>query len=173
MKIVSIFGDKLFAFQYSSEAMNEFHRLFSCWTDLDYLEQFLVQNKDDLGGYSIEEMIKQIVDDANKIDDKLYFLTRNNTYSLNSFFKPLDNREYQFKLLSKRKGRINYLRLYALRIDDNCFVITGGAIKLTQFMDERKHTKDELEKIDACKRYLNELGVFDIDSFYGFLNENI
>ena len=173
MRIVSIFTDKLFSFHYSNQADNELTRLMSCWTDIDYLDQFLEENKKDIGSNSIDVLISQIVDDANRIDDKLYFLTTNSSQSLNSFFKPLHNEEYQFTLLSKRKGRVNYLRLYALKIDDNCYVITGGAIKFTHLMEERKHTNDELTKIDTCKRYLNENGVFDYDSFFEFLNENV
>ena len=72
----------------------------------------------------------------------------------------------------RQKGRKNYLRIYALRIDKNCFVITGGAIKFTHLMQDRKHTQLELNKIEMCRNYLKENGIIDADSFYEFLNQD-
>jgi hypothetical protein len=45
------------------------------------------------------------------------------------------------------------LRLYALKIDKDCFVITGGAIKVSQKMQEN--------------------GVFDSESFFELLSEQL
>ncbi len=87
------------------------------------------------------------------------------------FFKSLHNQEYKPKPVSKQKGRKSYLRIYALKIDTNCYVITGGAIKFILLMEERLHTKQELIKIEKCRNYLKENGVLDIDSFYEFLEE--
>lgn len=169
MKIVNIFDGKLFSFHYDDEKENELKRLLRLWNDTLYLTQFLEENKDDIGNYSIDEFVNKIIEDANKIDDTLYELSSSD--SLEHFFKQLHNQEYQIKLLSKRKGRENYLRLYALKIDENCFVITGGAIKLTRLMEERDHTKKELRKLDSCKRFLEENDVFDSDSFFELLIE--
>jgi hypothetical protein len=77
---------------------------------------------------------------------------------LEEFFKPLDNQEYHIVELSKQKGRKNYLRLFAIKIDYHCFVI-------------RPHTQKEMQKMDRCRDYLKDNGVFDADSFYEFLNE--
>ncbi len=67
--------------------------------------------------------------------------------------------------LAKQKSKRRWLRLYALRIDANTYVITGGAIKLTHKMGERLHTAKELDKMELCRNYLKDQGVFDIDSF--------
>lgn len=85
------------------------------------------------------------------------------------FFRPLYNNEYQQKQLSLRKGRERLLRLYAIRIDVNCFVITGGAIKLTRSMQDRWHTKLELVKLERAKAFLTDNGIFDSDSYFEFL----
>jgi hypothetical protein len=37
MKIISIFEERLFAFHWEGEEMNELARLLSCWNDVDYL----------------------------------------------------------------------------------------------------------------------------------------
>ncbi len=77
---------------------------------------------------------------------------------LNSLFKPLENKEenqsYESqKLKAKGSERKSYLRIYAVRYGDE-FVITGGTIKLTEFMDDRTHTKVEIHKLDAVVKFL-------------------
>ena len=96
-----------------------------------------------------------------------------NKVDINHFFKQLNNNEYQSNVfLSKRKGRVNYLRVYALKIDDNCFLVTGGAIKFTKLMQDRPHTQKELYKIENCRAFLMQNDVTDADSLYEFLNED-
>jgi len=98
-------------------------------------------------------------------------LSENENKNLAAFLKPLYNHEYNEVNLSKQKGRKNYLRIYALRIENNLFVITGGAIKFTLLMEEREHTANELIKIERCRNFLRENGVMDADSFFEFLIE--
>ena len=61
--------------------------------------------------------------------------------------------------------------IVAIKIDNNCFVITGGAIKFHHLNKDRPHTQKEMQKINRCRDYLKDNGVFDADSFYEFLNE--
>jgi hypothetical protein len=172
MKIVRIFADQLFAFQYESEADNELRRLLTLWNDTTHLYQFVAQHKADAPQYvPIPTLINQLVDNANDIDDALNEISTDPARNLEEFFQPLDNQEYHIMELSKQKGRKNYLRLYAIRIDKNCFVITGGVIKFHHLNKDRPHTQKEMKKIDKCRDYLKENGVFDADSFYEFLKE--
>ncbi|NEW80764.1 MAG: hypothetical protein GZ094_00135 [Mariniphaga sp.] len=80
-------------------------------------------------------------------------------------FVNLDNSEWRILDLAKQKSKRRWLRLYALRIDTNTYVITGGAIKLTHKMEGRLHTEKELIKLDKCRNYLKDQGVIDVDSF--------
>ena len=41
MKIVRIFGNRLYTFQYEGEEDNEYDRLMDLWTDPVYLRDFL------------------------------------------------------------------------------------------------------------------------------------
>ena len=43
------------------------------------------------------------------------------------------------------------------------YIITGGAIKLTQKMQDRKHTNIELRKIENCRRFLLDQGIVDLE----------
>ena len=172
MKIVRIFGNQLFAFQYEHETDNELDRLIDQWNDTGYLYEFVRENNGDVPKNTpIPSLINQIIDNANDIDDVLNEISEDEARSLEEFFKPLDNQEYQIVELSKQKGRKNYLRLYAIRIEKNCFVITGGAIKFHHLNKDRPHTQKEMEKINGCRDYLKANGVFDGDSFYEFINE--
>jgi hypothetical protein len=175
MEIVNIFAPSLFAVQYKGEKMNELRRLLNQWNDTAYLFDFLKEHKADKPrNITVENLIEQISEDANDIDDTLNAITTNQKLSLENFFKPLNNNEYRLDVqLSKQKGRRNYLRIYAIKIDSNCFLITGGAIKFTLKMQDREHTKKELLKIEKCKNYLKENGVNDEDSFFEFLNERL
>lgn len=170
MKIVTIFADRLFAFHFKNEAENELRRLLNQWNDIFYLHQFVTSNFHDAPkNIPVQKLINQIIDDANDMDDLLIELSQHKSRSLEEIFKPLDNLEFQSVELSKQKGRINFLRLYAIKIDKNCFVITGGAIKFHHRNNERPHTLKEMRKIDRCRDYLKENGVYDDDSFYEFI----
>ena len=61
--------------------------------------------------------------------------------------------------------------MYAIRIDTNCFVITGGAIKVTRTMQQHPETNNELQKLEKCKNYLQSKGVFDDASFFEIIGE--
>ena len=65
----------------------------------------------------------------------------------------------------KRRSHASWLRVYAVRVDTNMFIVTGGAIKLTRTMQERSHTQLELDKLNRCRDYLKDQGVFDTTSF--------
>lgn len=172
MKIVRIFADQLFAFHFNGEKMNELRRLLTLWNDTTYLYKFVTENKSDVSkDVTIGSLVFQLNKNANEIDDTLNEISSDPERSLEEFFKPLDNQEIYIVKLSKQKGRKNYLRLFAIKIDTNCFVITGGAIKFHHLNKDRPHTQKEMQKIDSCRNYLIDNNVFDTDSFYEFLNE--
>lgn len=51
------------------------------------------------------------------------------------------------------------------RIEPNVYIVTGGAIKLMATMQEREHTRKELDKLNACRDFLKQNGVFYQESF--------
>ena len=85
---------------------------------------------------------------------------------------PLDITDTRCTELTRRKARnwnrnkhASWLRIYAIRLEPNVYVVTGGAIKLTQRMQDKEHTSLELEKLNKCKEFLKYNRVFDKDSF--------
>ncbi len=81
----------------------------------------------DIYGF-IEKILRQV----EEIEDLLEEIQQSNK-PLDRYFQPLQSSEYFKRLLTLQKGKIrnNQLRIFAIRIDLNCFVITGGAIKMS------------------------------------------
>lgn len=172
MKIVSIFGKNLFAIKHTGETKDEFSRLFELWNDAEYLEEFFETNKADLEGsfwdsMSVENAIFETFDYAENFEQRLLQLSEQNDQDqlsgLEEIFSPLHNSQINRYPLSKSKAKATWLRIYALRVDSNVYLITGGAIKLTQKMQDRNHTILELKKINNCRSFLLDQGIVDID----------
>lgn len=165
MKIVRIFADQLFAFHYEGEVDNEYDRLMELWTDMTFLKNYAQNN----GIKDIMSFAKSILDDAEQIQDFLENINQNKE-PYGFYFEPLQLSE-SHKILAFQKGKIrqNRLRYYAIKLGDDCFVITGGAIKMSQTMQEHQDTDNELTKLRAARAFLNKNGVFDEDSFFELL----
>jgi len=174
VKIVDIFAGRLYSFVYGINdgelVDNELDRLLDLWTDVSYLHEFAKKNMvEDVKGF-----VKRRFEDAEKLQDLLYEIEREGK-PLEHYFMPLENSEIGFKVLSKQKGKVSKwdgLRLYAIKIDNDCYVITGGAIKMCRMMEDHPETKKELVKIDRARDYLKENGVVDSDSFFEFNMED-
>ncbi len=173
MEFIRIFGKNLFAVKYPKEDYDELVRVFKQWQDMEFLDDFFEKNKKDLSYFNlpVEEAIENTYDEANLFRKKLLNKAQNNPNELNSLFQNLSLSDPDYFELIKQKSRWKWLRIYAIRIDECTYLITGGAIKLTQKMSDRDHTKKELDKIEQCRNYLKENDVFDYDSFKEMLNE--
>ena len=100
------------------------------------------------------------------------------TEHLDELFRPLGVSDTRMSELTREKARnwnrdfhASWLRIYAIRLEPDVYVVTGGAIKLSRTMQEREHTAIELDKLNRCKAYLIANGAFDQDSFVELTNE--
>jgi hypothetical protein len=180
MKILHIFGPKdgpesvegLWAVEYEDASENALVQLFDFWQDPELMVRFCVENIDDIqrkfgDDVTPEEAADELMDEA---DEMLMFLMslakRETSDTLQSLFKPLNDLETDLTVLqlskasSKTKLRKDpKLRIYAVRINENTYVVTGGAIKLTNQMQDRPHTIEELQRLKTVKDWLNREGV--------------
>lgn len=172
--------DNLWAVKDPIKEEDELTSLFTKWNDLNYLFDFFIANIDDLKKYfnikKISSAITDTVDDARELEKLI--IECSGEEPLDTVFKPLgSNDDYKYALARGKarnwdnKRHPSWLRIYAIRIERNIYVITGGAIKLTPKMQNRNHTMLELKKLDDCKDFLKKNGVFDTDSFNDLLNE--
>jgi len=142
--------------------------------DIDYLLEFFEANKHDLrGNYGKYEFVDAIQEAAADINETLEDIISDPERSLDEVFKPFHNQEYQIKVLSIRKNAIRFLRVYAIRIESNVYVVTGGTIKLTRTVQEREHSRKAYEQLKAGQDYLRGQGIFDKDSFVEWRNEQL
>lgn len=58
-----------------------------------------------------------------------------------------------------------------LYLSTGAYIITGGAIKLTLKMEERDHTRFELDKIERVRNFLLNEHIIDDDSFIDYIAE--
>ncbi len=178
-----IIKDSLYAVNYG--ATNEFRRLFTLWQNPEYLEDFFETHKSDLqseffGNITIEDAIKKTIDEAYEFEQLVLTIAETGNICveecLETYFKSLYNHDkytYPIPVYEKRKaygpGTKSWLRLYAIRIDDNVFIITGGGIKLTRTMNEREHLQEELQKMEQVKKLLISEGIIDNDSLINYI----
>ncbi len=174
MKVVCIFelfgtNGKLFAAQFECEekdengkVQNAFSKLRTEWSNPLWFRSFFSEFRQDYfdfyGSAKLNKIIKEALDFADDLFEEL--VKHVISGDLETLFKPLDNSEkdqnYELqKLKAKGEERKSYLRLYAVKFRDE-FVITGGAIKLTQFMKDRPHTKLELNRLEAVVEILKQ-----------------
>lgn len=176
MKFVRIINgyDHLWAVQEAEKESDVLTLLFRDWTNGEFLFDFFMENFDDLKEFFHIERIEQAVNDTFEDAESLQELILEFPYTenLDELFTPLGIADSRTRELSREKARnwdrerhASWLRIYAIRLEPNVYVVTGGAIKLTRTMQERDHTLNQLQQLNRCKSYLQANGVFDRDSF--------
>ena len=68
-------------------------------------------------------------------------------------------------------GHKSWLRIYAIKLEPDIYIVTGGAIKLTRTMEEREHTLHELLNMERVRNFLIGQRVFDLDSLFDLNDE--
>src|SRR5690606_234298 len=144
------------------------------------LENFFEENKVDLNGefwqMSVEDAVLKVLDEAQIFkEDILYYAEQgknDRAEQLESYiFKPLhkdlySNTRVESKAYGTEDGNA-MLRMYAIRLGKNQYIVTGGAIKLTKDLQKRERTARELDKLKLVSSYLKSIGIDDA-SDYGY-----
>lgn len=173
-------NNTLWAVCYDNEKDNALQTLFEQWSDPEWLVGFFLANMSDLSSYFKITDINQAIYDT--IDDNMrmqcLILDISPDADLDLLFRPLENARTNEMLLGKEKAKIknrpqhsSWLRIYAIKLEPGCYIITGGAIKLTRTMQEREHTLAEINKMEAVRKFLLDNGAVDADGFVDFLSE--
>ncbi|MCH5246370.1 MAG: hypothetical protein J1E84_07890 [Muribaculaceae bacterium] len=182
MEIVEIYKDYLYSISFDECDLSEYHRVFRQWYDLDYLVTFFSENRDfvnndfwikaGLNPDEPEESAMRVIDEADNLEEYIKVLVENSSNNV----KP-DFDEYfhflggKYKCLWSLEPVKSYgtstpslLRLYAIKIDSNCYLIVYGGIKLGATIQSSPVLKDAVfNKIDAVLSYLKANGITDSD----------
>lgn len=177
--IFEVVPGTLYSVKFEGEKSHEVARLFELWNDIEYLEDFFYTHFADLNNFwsdlTAREAAKVTKIEAKRLEGRLLRLAKAGNEgvveNLSVLFKPLGNIMLRSRELEKCKARgagsKSWLRIYAVRLNINEFVVSGGAIKLTKTMNERQHLLRELEKLDRVSRHIredqiNEFGFFEL-----------
>ena len=145
---------------------NEFTNLRAKWRDPFYLRSFYDENKEFFQtqywrGIGKERFVTDVTASRPQIFEDFHKSCINHT--IYNHFEPLteydaevrnkneQGKKHQLvKLKSKYGFIINKIafRIYAIEVDINCFIITGGAIKIVKEMKQAPNTNLELQKLD-------------------------
>lgn len=164
---ISDFYPKKYGGEPFGSSLNEFDKSIIKWEDPMWLHSFFMHYREDLTNFdrtmSVQTAMNQVEEESFALQNDLENLARGSTEDdMELLFQPLLNSEkglkrYELqKLKAKGTSRKGLIRLYALKYDES-YVITGGTIKLTRTLEERPHTKLELYKLDAAKKFLESL----------------
>lgn len=180
MKIGTIFEiveKRLLSVIWQGELEDSFNYIFALWSDVEYLEDFFEMHKGDLASQfwqmSVENAVFKVLDEAKEFEqDIISYAEKGDLHGI--IFESLRGKnEQEFKRVHSKAystsadEKPSMLRMYAVRLGD-CYIVTGGAIKLTKAMQERAHTALELEKLKIVSQYLKEKGIDD-DTDYGYI----
>lgn len=175
MKIVPIFdpSENLFAVHYDAYDTNELDRNIDLWNNISYLKAFYEENESYIlrnphfAISNIRSFIQLVSNNAEALDD---IIANTDSDALFELFVVLQESESLTETISKRKAKHNFLRLYGIKVED-VYIITGGAIKLTQKMSDHPTTAHELTKLENFKEFLKEHEVFSEETLYELIIE--
>ena len=178
MKIVPIFASHIWSICYEGDD-DIYSLLIERWTDQTYLLNFFEENKELLNnpfweGWTLEDLMNAVYEEANELNNYFLYLHNNAaTRSLpdfNSHFKPLSANSLEMELVRSKsygKGKNglkpSLLRIYAIKVDSNAFLLTGWAIKLTRKMTDCTELQTELNRLEWARKELKKQGIIGID----------
>jgi len=165
--IIQILGKKLYSIKYDDGYESEFDRLMELWNDAEYVYEYFEANQQALlteyWAKNNWRMVRDsIPDQAYNFEDLILQIAESEdpNVTLDEFFEPLDNFDPNIEVYQLSKGRNREkpkcLRIYAIKVGSGKYVITGGAIKLTRYMNEHSDTQNELSKLRMVQEYLRE-----------------
>lgn len=184
MDIIEIFKPHVYSIRFDENGVNEYDRIINQWHDLDYLSKFFSDNKNylkdeiwttsGLNSNDIEKFVERVIDEANALEEHLEYLVGNirndDKPDLDDYFHYLDGKYCYVSEMTPVKGygtrNPSLIRLYALKVEPNCYLIVDGGIKLCDTIQNSPELKDHvLQKIDKVITSLKKEGIIDKDDF--------
>ena len=178
LEIESIYPSYLYSIKYDRWDENEFDRLFLLWNDVDAVAQFMEDNsnflKNDFWRDKIEpeDAARQVRNEAESLEIRFDELNENTSIGqkpdFDTHFQYLEGK-YKYVLewqpmKSYGTFRPSLLRIYAIKMEANTYLITGGGIKLADTIQNSPDLKDHiLQDIDLVRDYLKRNGIMDSD----------
>jgi hypothetical protein len=166
--------DKLYALALNTSC-DVFQQCFEYWQDVDYLFRFFKEHQEALQYYQVDRMraVELVLLESRLFFREIITIAEDNdsNHSLDqNIFVPLhhdDNFDIgllETKAYGKKKG-VSFLRLYAIRLQDGCYIIVGGLIKTSQALQDSIEGRAMIKRIKYVLKELqrhNLIDAFDI-----------
>ena len=180
MDIIEIITNRIYSIKYDEEDTAEYYRLFNKeWTDveslLDFFQSHLEFTENEFWGFlgnDPEIAAARVLKDAHMLEPHLRDLAKNSNNGehpdLDNYFKPLNGKyAYDIEHIPMKGYGVlesTFLRLYAIRIEVNCYLIVYGGIKLNSSIQNSPDLQDKVfNRIDRVKQYLVDEIIIDKD----------
>ncbi|MCD8268480.1 MAG: hypothetical protein LUD46_08485 [Parabacteroides sp.] len=176
MEIITIFTSYIYSIKNDGQDENEFDRLLAEWNDVESVAKFLKENQDYLKTdvWKIisepEAAALQVLDEAEALEMLFEELNKHTEVGekpdFDSHFHYLEGKyKYELKyppMKSYGEGSPSLLRLYAIKMGKNTYLITGGGIKLADTIQNSPGLREHiLQNIDRVRSWLKSNGIMD------------
>lgn len=186
MLIEAIYPPYLYSIKYDEDEFNILDKLLLYeWQDAASIAEYLASEPQFTSntwfkGKTPEGAAKQILNEADFLDERFAELVDNaeqdKTPDLDSQFVAFGGKYgYELELApteSYGKGRPSLVRIYAIRIDRNKYLVTDGGIKLGDTVQNSSGLKDHvIQNFDRVLDWLKAQGIFNGDDLDSIMNE--
>lgn len=172
LRFVTVIDNALYSIQWTGDDEHSLDAMASALTDVEYIHSYFEDHATGLEFYKMskESAILKTAREANEIVNELYEMAQNSLEGiepdLDEVFRPLHRQEAYRHPRYYTDYKLNgveapWVRLYAVRLDENMYVITGFGIKLVKQMHEDDLLVLELNKLKDATEYLKLEGLLD------------
>jgi len=171
----TIIEDALYAILWEGELHNSLDQMAISYTDAAFLHQYFHENVEKLTyyknpSYTPSDAAMRTQREAIALIQELKDLASDsltgNSNSLDDLFEPLHAVDVyshpRYYTDVKAKGypdEAPWLRVYAVKCDDDLYVITGFGLKLVRDMRDDPELVTELQKLEIATDYLRSIGM--------------
>lgn len=177
MEIERIHHPFLYSIRHDGQPLNELDRLFEEWNDLETVISFLEDNSDLLGKGTWQHLptpelaARQVLDEAEEMEDTIERHAGNaekgRKPDLDSLFHDFGGKYSLVKEYAPAKSyggaSPSLLRIYAIRLAANTYIVTGGGIKLCRTIQDSPGMGSIISGIDNARLWLKNNGIIDKD----------
>lgn len=177
MELVRILHDSnlLFTVRYQPDEKTAFDEIDDFWTDFEKLRSYIIAWRDRFHDYNgsfsptPNEAAAQCLSDYRRYNQQLITTAAGRgDKSLDELFERLEKDQDPALVIAKYKGKPlknPWLRIFAIRIDGGRYIITGGALKMSNRYEYFGPTNDELERQKTVIDFLEVQGIIDKNTF--------
>lgn len=182
MDIREIYKDCLYSIKFDEADTDAYSQAISLWRDLDYLVEFFKKNAKEVDQpfwrevglnpdtplASAERVASEAIVLAAHIRDLAQNTADGEIPDFEDFFQPIGGKYSYVRELEPHKSYGTFtpslLRLYAIKLDRNVYLIVFGGIKLGSTIQNSPGLKEQVfNRIDNVIAFLKANGIFEAD----------